>query len=105
MNKTSLVEELPIGIYLAMTEDGKYIRNQYGDFLNIPAEKGDLKKVSELLDAARRYGVENPSVEFVSGSYRIDDDEYKEQVQRMAAGLMPDKNDINNLIDEAHKSQ
>lgn len=98
-SKITVVEDVNFGIYVWVTEDRKVVKDQFGNFMNIPGVRGDLRAQKALGDAARHYGIEGGKAVFIEGSRRISDDEYQEQLGRMIEGLVPDENDPGVLKD------
>lgn len=92
--KTSVVEETNKGIYVWEMPNGAWVADDEGNWMNIPSVKGDLRKINMLKEAARSYGIEEGRAVFLSGHYRVSEDEYQEQRARLALGIVPDKNDI-----------
>jgi hypothetical protein len=83
------------GLYVYKKANGKWFTDGTGSVLNIPSMKGDLSKISELKIAAKHYGDEGDGeCIFVPGLTRISEEEYSEQKQRMAEGLIPSLNDL-----------
>jgi len=57
--------------------------------------KGDISAISKLKDAAKYYGDPGDgSCVFVPGLTRITEEEYSEQKERLAEGLIPSMNDL-----------
>lgn len=96
-----VVEESEYGLYVWQMPDGKWVGDTDGNFMNIPARKGDLKAMSAISKAARYYGVEEGGPVFVSNRRRVTDDEYDHQRERLANGLLADEYDYAALEDEA----
>ena len=92
MNVTE-VEEVNYGLYLWQTPDGKLVADEDGNYLNIAAMKGDIRRINKLKAAAKSYGLEGEPVWF-SGHRQITEDEWNEQHQRMNLGLVPDELDV-----------
>jgi hypothetical protein len=83
------------GLYVYKRANGKWFTDGTGSVLNIPSMKGDITKISELKKAAKHYGDEGDGeCIFVPGLTRISEEEYSEQKQRMAEGLIPSMNDL-----------
>ena len=82
------------GIYVWKKSNGKWFTDGNGNILNIPAMKGDLEKLAELKKAAAYYGEPDGEPVFFAGLSRVSDEEYAEQVNRMAEGLIPNLNDL-----------
>lgn len=99
-SRTSVVEETNIGIYVWEMPDGSWVADDEGNWMNIPSKKGDLRRINMLKEAANSYGIYEGRPVFLSGHYRVSEDEYQEQRQRLQEGLIPDKNDIFALRDD-----
>lgn len=82
------------GIYVWKRANGKWFTDGQGNILNIPSMKGDLQKLAELKQAAAYYGEPDGEPVFFAGLSRVTDEEYKEQVDRMKEGLIPNLNDL-----------
>jgi len=83
------------GLYVYKKADGKWFTDGTGSVLNIPSMKGDISKISELKTAAKHFGDPGDgSCVFVPGLTRISEEEYSEQKERLAAGLIPSMNDL-----------
>lgn len=94
------VEETNIGVYVWELPDGRWVGDEDGNWMLIQAKKGDLKRIAQLQDAARSYGVEEGRPVFLSGHRPVDDETYEEQRQRMMLGLVPDKEDNFSQLDD-----
>ncbi len=83
------------GLYVYKKANGKWFTDGTGSVLNIPSMKGDLSKISELKKAAMHYGDPGDGkAVFIPGLTRISEEEYSEQKQRLAEGLIPSMNDL-----------
>jgi hypothetical protein len=82
------------GIYVWKRSNGKWFTDGEGNILNIPSRKGDESQINKLRDAASHFGEPDGSPYFFAGMGRISDEEYSEQVDRMANGLIPNLNDL-----------
>ena len=83
------------GLYVYKKANGKWFTDGNGSVLNIESMKGDILQISKLKDAAKYYGDEGDGeCIFVPGLTRISEEEYSEQKQRMAEGLIPSLNDL-----------
>jgi hypothetical protein len=91
--KITEVEEVTYGLYLWQTPNGKLVMDEDGNYLNIAAMKGDIRKINLIKKAAKSMGLEGEPVWF-SGHRQITDDEYEQQKQRMDWGLIPDELDV-----------
>ena len=82
------------GLYVYKKSDGNWFTDGTGSVLNIPSERGDISKISELRKAAMHYGDDGEGkVVFVPGLTRISEEEHSEQMDRMKNGLIPSMND------------
>jgi len=82
------------GLYVYKKSDGNWFTDGTGSILNIPSERGDILKISELRKAAMHYGDDGEGKPvFVPGLTRISEEEYSEQKDRMKNGLIPSMND------------
>jgi hypothetical protein len=83
------------GLYVYKKANGKWFTDGEGNVLNIPSNKGDISKITELKQAAIYYGDDGlGEAVFVPGLTRISDEEYSEQVDRMKQGMIPSMNDL-----------
>jgi hypothetical protein len=83
------------GLYVYKKANGKWFTDGTGSVLNIESMKGDIRQIAKLKDAAKYYGDEGDGqCIFVPGLTRISEEEYSEQKQRMAEGLIPSLNDL-----------
>lgn len=87
------------GLYLWQLPDGHLFKDGEGNMLNIPAQRGDISKISELRQAAAHYGQPEGKPYFVAGLRRASEEEYSEQVDRMKSGLLPNLNDLGSVWD------
>lgn len=94
------VEETDIGLYVWEMPDGRWVGDDEGHFMNIPAKKGDIRRIEQLRDAAKGYGVTEGRPVFLSGKRRVSDEQYEEQRQRLLFGLTPDPEDNFAQLDE-----
>ena len=82
------------GLYVYKKSNGSWFTDGSGSILNIPAERGDITKISELKKVAIHYGDDGEgSAVFVPGLTRISEEEHSEQLDRMKNGLIPSMND------------
>ncbi len=83
------------GLYVYKRSNGKWFTDGTGSVLNIESMKGDITQIAKLREAAIYYGDEGDGdCIFVPGLTRISEEEYSEQKQRMAEGLIPSLNDL-----------
>lgn len=83
------------GLYVYKKANGKWFTDGTGSVLNIESMKGDILQISKLKEAAKYYGDEGDGeCIFVPGLTRISEEEYSEQKERLAAGLIPSMNDL-----------
>lgn len=95
------VEESEYGLYVWQMPDGKWVGDDEGNFMNIPARKGDLEKIIALRKAARYFGIEDGEPVFLSSRRRVSDSEYEHQRERLAEGRLADEYDYAALEEEA----
>jgi hypothetical protein len=82
------------GLYVYKKSNGSWFTDGTGSILNIPAERGDITKISELKKAAIHNGDNGEGTAvFVPGLTRISEEEHSEQLDRMKNGLIPSMND------------
>jgi hypothetical protein len=86
------------GIYVWKLPSGKFFTDGEGNALSIESMRNDPAKIKELTEAAAYYGQPEGSAEFFPNVRKISDEEYSEQVDRMAQGLIPSQNDLGALI-------
>lgn len=92
--RKQIVEEVPWGVYVWEMPDGRWIGDDEGNFLNIASMKGDKRRIQQLKDAVRSYGITEGSPFYLSGHRQVNDEEFEEQKRRMAFGLVPDELDV-----------
>jgi hypothetical protein len=88
--KVTPVEEVNYGLYLWQTADGSLVCDEDGNYLSIPAIRGDIRQIKKIKDAANYYGIPEGKPVFFSGHRQVTDDEYQNQKQRLEWGLVPD---------------
>lgn len=99
--KSAVVEsKAKYGIYVWAMPDGKWVGDDEGRYMLIPAERGDVEKIKMITDAARSYGITEGEPFFVAGRRKVTDDEYREQETRLKLGLTPDPFDIDESIEQ-----
>lgn len=83
------------GLYVYKKANGKWFTDGTGSVLNIESMKGDISAIAKLKDAAKYYGDPGDGTcVFVPGLTRITEEEYSEQKERLAQGLIPSMNDL-----------
>ena len=87
------------GVYLWKFPDGKFFKDSEGNYLNVPAMKGDLTAINTIRDAAKHYGRPEGEPFFRAGVSRVSDEEYSEQLERLQAGEIPSLNDLGAIYD------
>jgi hypothetical protein len=94
--KIQVIEEAfsNAGIYVWKTTSGKVFTDGDGNALSIESMKGDQSKIQELKDAAKYWGAPEGEPMFFANVRKISDEEYSEQQDRMAQGLIPSMNDL-----------
>ncbi len=92
--RKQIVEEVGYGVYVWEMPDGKWVGDDQGNFLNISSMKGDRKRMQQLKDAVRQYGITEGKPYFLAGHRQVTEEEFEEQKRRMAFGLIPDELDV-----------
>lgn len=103
--KITPVEEVNYGTYLWQMPDGKLVSDEDGNFMCIYAIKGDVKKITELRNFAKSYGVEEGKPVWFSGHRPVSAEEYDNQKQRMDWGLVADEWDIPALKEDLEQKK
>lgn len=94
------VSETNFGIYVWEMPDGRWVGDDEGHWMHIQSKRGDQKRIAQLRDAAKGFGVVEGKPVFVEGVRPVTDEEYEEQRQRLLFGLTPDPQDSYAQIDE-----
>ena len=97
--KSQIIEETRLGIYVWEMPDGRWIGDDDGNFLYITSTKGNRSKIAALADSVRHYGIYEGQPKFLSGRRKIDDEEFEHQNERLKWGLTPDPLDIGEYKD------
>jgi len=92
--KVQQVEEVSYGLYLWQMPNGSVVTDEEGNYLNVAAMKGDVRKINALRQAAKSYGLEEGKPVWFSGHRQISDEEYYQQKERLDWGLIPDELDV-----------
>jgi hypothetical protein len=101
MNKPlTVVDEANYGVYLWKMPNGQYVGDDQENFLSIAAIKGDAKKMQRLREVVKTYGIAVGEPCFLSGRRKVTDEEYAEQKDRMASGLIADPYDFGAIKDQ-----
>lgn len=99
-SKVSSVSETNIGIYVWELPEGIYLADGQGNVLSIASRRGDIQRIKKICDAARHHGYPDGNPVFIEGVRKITDEEYNDQIRRMAAGETPDEYDLGALRDD-----
>lgn len=92
------VKQSDIGVYVAL-HNGTPITDGEGHILCIDSTEYDLKRISMLMETAKKFGYkDNLSVEFIDSVRKVSDEEYAIQQARYEAGLDPDPYDIGDIM-------
>lgn len=92
--KSQVIEETVLGIYVWEMPDGRWIGDDDGNFLSVASTKGNKSKIDLIAKEVRSYGIYEGSPKFLSGRRKIDDEEFEHQNERLKWGLTPDPLDI-----------
>lgn len=97
----NIVNETEYGLYVWELPNGNYLSDGEGRLLNIPARKGDIKRLARICEVARGLGFGDGSPTFIPDVRRVTDAEHDDQVERLMAGETPDQWDVGVARDEA----
>lgn len=92
--KSQIIEETTLGIYVWEMPDGRWIGDDDGNFLSITSKKGNRSRIDALAREVRSYGIDVGQPKFLAGRRKIDDEEFEHQSERLKWGLTPDPLDI-----------
>jgi hypothetical protein len=98
--KVSIVEEpfSNYGIYVWQLRSGKVLTDDNGNALSIDSMKGDESRIALLRNEARWLGFPDGQALFYANVRKVSDEEYSEQIDRMAQGYIPSETDLGALI-------
>lgn len=68
--------------------------------MHIVSMRGDQKRIAQLRDAAKSFGITTGRPVFLEGNRPVSDEEYEEQRQRLLFGLVPDTKDNFSQLDD-----
>jgi hypothetical protein len=99
--KVSIVEEpfSDYGIYVWQLRSGKFFTDDEGNALSIDSMRGDESRIALLRNEASWLGKPDGQAVFFANVRKISDEEYSEQIDRMAQGYIPSETDLGALID------
>jgi len=98
------VEEVNYGLYLWKMPDG-LVKDEDGNYMNIAAMKGDVRKINALKKFAAHYGLEGGEPIWFSGHRQVTDGEYETQNQRLEWGLIPDELDMPAIVEDLEQKR
>jgi hypothetical protein len=98
--RRTFVDETNRGVYLWRMPDGKFVADDEGNFLSINAIRGDQKRIDNITAAAKSLGITEGEAVFLSGPYKVSDEEYEYQKSRLAMGITPDPLDLPAIREE-----
>lgn len=98
--KVSIVEEpfSNYGIYVWQLPSGKFFVDDHGNALSIDSMKDDLSRIELLRKEAAWNGQPLGQAVFFSNVRKVSDEEYSEQIDRMAQGYIPSETDLGAYI-------
>lgn len=104
--KVTVVEEpfSNYGIYVWQLSSGKFFTDDQGNALSIDSMKGDESRIALLRNEAAWNGQPHGQAVFFANVRKVSDEEYSEQIDRMAQGYIPSETDLGALI-AAKKTQ
>ena len=99
--KVSIVEESfsNYGIYVWQLRSGKFFTDDEGNALSIDSMKGDESRITLLRNEASWLGQPDGQAVFFANVRKVSDEEYSEQIDRMAQGYIPSETDLGALVD------
>lgn len=99
--KISVVEEpfSDYGIYVWQLRSGKVFTDGEGNALSIDSMRGDESRIALLRNEASWLGQPDGQAIFFANVRKVSDEEYSEQIDRMAQGYIPSETDLGALID------
>jgi hypothetical protein len=99
--KISIVEEpfSDYGIYVWQLRSGKMFTDGEGNALSIDSMKGDESRIALLRNEASWLGQPDGQAVFFANVRKVSDEEYSEQIDRMAQGYIPSETDLGALVD------
>ena len=99
--RVSVVEEpfSDYGIYVWQLRSGKMFTDGDGNALSIDSMKGDESRIALLRNEATWLGQPDGQAVFFANVRKVSDEEYSEQIDRMAQGYIPSETDLGALVD------
>jgi len=99
--KISVIEEpfSDYGIYVWQLRSGKFFTDDEGNALSIDSMRGDESRIALLRNEASWLGKPDGQAVFFANVRKVSDEEYSEQIDRMAQGYIPSETDLGALID------
>jgi hypothetical protein len=91
--KRTIIPESKFGVYVWEMPDGRVVANEQGDYFNIPAKFGDQKRIAQMRDAVKDFGITTGKVKFMSGRRRVSESEYEDQLERLLDNKVADPYD------------
>lgn len=98
--KVQVVEETDWGLFLWEMPGGRLVCDEDGNYLNVPGNRHDKKKIKIISDEAKSLGLVGGKAVFMAGNRRVTEEEYNYQKQRLEWGLTPDELDYGAARDE-----
>jgi hypothetical protein len=99
--KISVIEEpfSDYGIYVWQLRSGKVFTDEEGNALSIDSMRGDESRIALLRNEASWLGQPDGQAIFMPNVRKVSDEEYSEQIDRMAQGFIPSETDLGAIID------
>jgi hypothetical protein len=99
--RVSVVEEpfSDYGIYVWQLRSGKMFTDGDGNALSIDSMKGDESRIALLRNEATWLGQPDGQAVFFANVRKVSDEEYSEQIDRMAQGYIPSETDLGAMVD------
>lgn len=99
--KISVIEEpfSNYGIYVWQLRSGKVLTDDDGNALSIDSMRDDQSRIILLQKEASWLGFPDGQAIFMPNVRKVSDEEYSEQIDRMAQGYIPSETDLGAIID------
>jgi hypothetical protein len=99
--KISVIEEpfSDYGIYVWQLRSGKVLTDDHGNALSIDSMRDDQSRITLLQKEASWLGFPDGRPIFMPNVRKVSDEEYSEQLDRMAQGYIPSETDLGAIID------
>jgi hypothetical protein len=93
----SVEQETEYGVYVWEMPTGQYLGDGGGRFLSIDSRQNDIKRMTQLANEVKSFGVTEGSIHFLADRYKVTDGEWESMMERLDNEQMPDPADPGNL--------